>query len=325
MAFRLLVAFTLTFSLYTVSAQERTNPSNQTEELGKVSWFRDYDAALKAATKTKKPVLVLFQEVPGCATCRNYGNNVLSHPLMVEAIENLFVPLTIFNNKGGKDKEVLKKYEEPSWNNPVVRIVNSVGWDIVPRVAGNYSSLGLYSAMERALDNQKKEIPEYMRLLKADLLSANGDTVKEKYFKMYCFWSGEKHLGSADGVLSTKAGFMNGYEVVKVKYDSKKINESQLNNYARQAQISPIADNGAYRYSDKDHLFYLRKSPYQYLPLTELQKTRINSALGRGNSPVKFLSPKQIKWLDQLNQQGSKQLVLIDKDISTAWEMKNGE
>ena len=47
--------------------------------------------------------MLLFQEVPGCSTCRNYGHNVLSHPLMVEAIESLFVPLAIFNNKEGKE------------------------------------------------------------------------------------------------------------------------------------------------------------------------------------------------------------------------------
>lgn len=36
-----------------------------TPEIGKVSWKRDFDAALKEAGKSKKPVLLLFQEVPG--------------------------------------------------------------------------------------------------------------------------------------------------------------------------------------------------------------------------------------------------------------------
>ena len=74
--------------------------TEQSEELGQVHWYRSYDKALAVAAK----------EVPGCSTCRNYGHNVLSHPLMVEAIESLFVPLAIFNNKSGKDKNILDQY-----------------------------------------------------------------------------------------------------------------------------------------------------------------------------------------------------------------------
>tara|TARA_B110000240_G_C13366519_1_gene396358 strand:- start:435 stop:602 length:168 start_codon:yes stop_codon:yes gene_type:complete len=54
------------------------------------------------------------------------------------------------------------------------------------------------------------------------LVSTN---IKEKAFKMYCFWSGEKALGALDGVLSTQAGFSNHSEVVKVQYDSRLIQE----------------------------------------------------------------------------------------------------
>ena len=79
-------------------------------ELGQVNWLRDFDSAIKQAKNQDKPIFILFQEVPGCATCRNYGQNVLSHPLIVEAIESLFVPLAIYNNKRGKDAEVLRYY-----------------------------------------------------------------------------------------------------------------------------------------------------------------------------------------------------------------------
>ncbi|MEM7186864.1 MAG: thioredoxin family protein, partial [Bacteroidota bacterium] len=146
-------------------AQTRTNPANQDEELGKVSWLRDYETALQLSKQEGKPVLILFQEVPGCATCRNYGHNVLSHPLMTEAIENEFIPLAIFNNKKGKDLEVLRKYREPTWNNPVVRIVDHKGDNIVPRLASDYSAKGLYKAMERALVGEGIPIPEYMIIL----------------------------------------------------------------------------------------------------------------------------------------------------------------
>ena len=88
-------------------------PAQSPVELGDVRWGRDFDAALRQAEAKGKPVFLLFQEVPGCATCRNYGQNVLTHPLIVEAIEELFVPVAIYNNKDGKDAAVLKRYREP--------------------------------------------------------------------------------------------------------------------------------------------------------------------------------------------------------------------
>ncbi|MEM7087739.1 MAG: thioredoxin family protein, partial [Bacteroidota bacterium] len=91
--FRMLLLIMVMGSFQQINAQERTNALNQDEELGKVSWYRDYDQAIQQAKKQNKPVLILFQEVPGCATCRNYGHNVLSNPLMTEAIENEFIPL----------------------------------------------------------------------------------------------------------------------------------------------------------------------------------------------------------------------------------------
>ncbi len=38
---------------------------NEQVELGAVKWNRDLDAAKKKSAETGKPVLVLFQEVPG--------------------------------------------------------------------------------------------------------------------------------------------------------------------------------------------------------------------------------------------------------------------
>ncbi|MEM7260849.1 MAG: hypothetical protein AAF488_02595 [Planctomycetota bacterium] len=38
---------------------------SQPVELGVVRWHRDFDAAAEAAKKDGKPLLTLFQEVPG--------------------------------------------------------------------------------------------------------------------------------------------------------------------------------------------------------------------------------------------------------------------
>ena len=38
---------------------------DQAEELGQVQWRRDHEEAFGEARRTKKPLLLLFQEIPG--------------------------------------------------------------------------------------------------------------------------------------------------------------------------------------------------------------------------------------------------------------------
>lgn len=307
------------FSLISISAQEKTNPKDQDEELGKVSWYRDFDTAIALSKKENKPVLILFQEVPGCATCRNYGHNVLSNPLMTDAIQNEFIPLAIFNNKGGNDKKILQKYKEPSWNNPVVRIVNSNGDNLVPRVASDYSAKGLYNAMLKALQVSGQEIPEYVKLLGKELSAVHSEEIKETYYSMYCFWTGEKQLGANEGVLNTEAGFMKGREVVKVTYAPEIISDQTLASFAKQNKMSPITKDSSYHASEKDEDYYLQHSAYKYLPLSKLQRTKINAALGNQQSAEKYLSPTQCVWLQEL-QKSSSSKIRFNDDFKTSWE-----
>ena len=138
---------TILILLLPIMVSSQINPV----ELGDVHWLRSYDEAQMRSKKEGKPILILFQEIPGCETCRNYGSDVLTHPLLVEAIETEFVPLAIHNNKGGHDGEILKRFQEPAWNNPVVRVVDSEGSNILPRLSGNYSAAGLTGLMTNAL------------------------------------------------------------------------------------------------------------------------------------------------------------------------------
>ncbi|KAA1242600.1 VPGUxxT family thioredoxin-like (seleno)protein, type 2 [Aquimarina sp. RZ0] len=301
-------------------AQKVTNPNLQSEELGKVTWLRDYEIAIKLAKKEHKDVLLLFQEVPGCSTCRNYGHQVLSHPFMVEIIENSFVPLAIFNNKGGKDAQVLSKYKEPSWNNPVVRIIDEQGDNVINRISSDYSALGLFTGMKQALLKKGKKIPEYMNLLEQELTTV--DTEKA-YYKMYCFWTGEKQLGQLPSVLHTESGFINYSEVVEVTFDAKEITKKEMDTYARFNNMTPVSNEKSFRSSPKDIHYYLQHSKYKYLPLTTLQKTKINSALGGGKSTEHLLSPKQKKWLKSVTSYSE---ILFTTEFSKAWAiMENRE
>lgn len=301
------------------NAQTRTNPTSQPEELGTVSWYRNYEEALSASKKENKPVLILFQEIPGCATCRNYGNDVLSNPLLADAIGNEFIPLAIYNNKRGVDAEILKKYKEPSWNNPVVRIVNHGGSDIVPRVSGNYTARGLYAAMDLALRKEFIEIPAYFTLLGKELTATVGKT-KDAYYSMYCFWTGEKQLGAQEGVLNTEAGFMGGHEVVKVTYNEGEIAQNTLDAYAKSNRMKPIPQTASYRWSQRDEDYYLQHTDYKYLPLTPLQRTKINSALGNRKSGIEFLSPSQLQWLKRIQNKELQRKELSSINFKKAWK-----
>ena len=90
---------------------------------------------------------------------------MLSHPLLVEAIETEFVPVAVYNNIKGKDLAVLKRYGEPTWNNPVTRFVDAAGKDLIPRKDRVWSLAGTASRMVLALKAAKRPVPGYLQLL----------------------------------------------------------------------------------------------------------------------------------------------------------------
>ncbi len=309
--------------------------SNDPVELGKINWLRDYDAALTQSQETDKPVFILFQEVPGCSTCRNYGKDVLTHPFIVEAIEDNFVPLAIYNNKGGKDAAVLAAYNEPSWNNPVARIVDAEGKMISNRISGNYSKLAVVDAIIQTLTTERKDIPTYLSLFREELIAEAN--LAELSLSMFCFWSGEKELGAIPGVVSTEAGFMDGHEVVKVKYDEERTSAKSIIKKAAAKRCAdavyvkegpkkqfafkdiPVKKYRAYR-SDKETKYYLYKSPLRQVPMTELQALKVNRALATGSDPEEFLSPRQMMLLDKTLSQSSKKTTnRISHDFVKSW------
>ncbi len=305
------------FILSLLISMSLSGQDNNPVELGKIKWFRNYSEAIQKAQEEDKAIFLLFQEVPGCATCRNYGQNVLSNGLLVDAIENEFIPLAIYNNKGGHDKEVLELYNEPSWNNPVVRILNKNGDNLINRISGDYSIQAVTHGMLTALKKQKKEIPGYLNILNEEN-TAKQKNLSEEYYKMYCFWSGEGHLGGQEGVLETSPGFMNGYEVVKVIYDEKKLSKKKLDSYAKEASCTPV-QSSKFR-EDKDPQYYLKRTIYKHLPLTSMQRTKMNSALASNKDPELFLSPKQLEWLQNIKTSKKENYPLrYTRDFEKEW------
>lgn len=274
-------------------------PDNQVSfrehpELGEVSWLRDFAHGLAEASKQRKPVLLLFQEVPGCSTCVNFGQDVLAHPLMVELIAGHFIPVAIFNNHPGKDAEILRRFGEPSWNNPVVHFLGPDGTELVPKLADRYDALGLHEKITAVLEGLGDDVPGYFRLLGRDLLVETG-FANSAVYTTPCFWSGETSLAQHPAVVTTEAGWIDGEEVVRVDFDPRVASRSELDGYARTEGFGPL--EGSLFRSDDEPQFYLRKHAARHLPLTPAQRTRINLAVPYRTPLADLLSPQQCAWL----------------------------
>ena len=153
------------------------------EELGTILWLRDLGKAEIISERTSKPILILFQEVPGCATCQRFGKEVLSDPFITEIIETRFIPLCIYNNNpGSEDEKVLKQFGERSWNNPVLRVIDYEGNDWLPRHADAYSPAQVSAFLDRTFKVMAKPIPaffeNYLEGLSADM---TGTTSTESF------------------------------------------------------------------------------------------------------------------------------------------------
>ena len=299
----------------------------QPRELGRIKWMRGFDIAARRAEREGKPLLVLFQEVPGCHTCLTYGDKVLSHPLIIDAAQMLFIPVAIYNNIKGDDEKTLTSFKEPAWNNPVVRVMTHDRKPLASRVTEDYTVLGIASAMTDALGKANRAVPEYLALLVEELDAAKRGTERAT-FVMHCFWEGEGALGNVPGVVSTMAGFMGKDEIVEVLFDPKAVSFDALFGKARSmkcadkvfartdAQLAAargelgdkaIRSNVDAR-PDRDPKYYLAQTTFRHVPMTELQAMRVNAAIPAKKDPKHYLSPGQLRLL-----------AAVEKSPSAAW------
>lgn len=291
----------------------------QPRELGTVSWARDLDMVLTQAKRKNTPVMVIFTEVPGCKTCVDYGQEVLAHPLIAEAIQTLFDPIAVFNNVKGPDEEYLRAFEEPAQNNPVIRIIDADRKPLASRIADDFSPAGIVGAMTTALKKTGREIPGYLRLLEEEAL-ARAASPERAVFAMGCFWEGEGKLGALTGVVETRIGTMKGREVVEVTFDPRRISFETLvkkamemkcaddvftRTDAQQTVAAKLARDNAVRTDEemkpeKEQKHHLFATPYRFLPMTLIQATRVNAALANNQDPAPHLSPRQLELLAKI-------------------------
>lgn len=252
-------------------------------ELGAVHFERDRARAFALAREKNLPVLMLFTEVPGCSTVNGYAREALSNPLLAEAAETLFVPLAIFNNLGGDDARALAQYDEPAWNNPVVRLLSPTGEALVPRLTHERGAQGLQQAMVAALAALGRPVPAWLTLA-APAAAATAT------FQMGCFWEGEARLGGLPGVSSSRTGYLGSGEVVELAVDGP---QALARVEAQAKALGYLPRSGALVPSPRDDQKQLEGTRYARLPLTPAQKSHVNAAVGRGEDPSPLLSPRQ--------------------------------
>lgn len=231
---------------------------------------------------------------------------------MVEAIESEFVPVLVYNNRGGADAELLREFGEPSWNYPVVRFLNSGKKDIIPRQDGIWSLDGVAARMVKALSAAGRPAPEYLEALAGAKLAADPAEVA---FAMFCYWTGEYRLGGLEGVIATEAGWLGGREVTRVVWDRSVLSFERLLAEAAKYDCADavftvdqrdkrVAQKGRLRVGALDESYRRAKlsdqkrqisgTPFEKLNLSAVQATKIN-ALARANpqAALKWLSPQQ--------------------------------
>ena len=287
-------------------------------EVGNVAWGRNFKDALKQSQITGKPVFVLFQEVPGCHGCKKFGQTVLVDPLIVEAIEDEFIPILVYNNRGGKDAEILKRYREPSWNFQVIRFLNEKGEDIIPRKDKVWTKAGVVDRMIGVLQKSGREVPLYLK----GVQYSNVNSLEQAAFAMHCYWTGELKLGGVEGVVKTEAGWYESREVTRVWYNPSEISLNSLISKAAKVDCadkvfipkpklvgaemintlrlkSAVFDLNSYRKAKaSDQKKQIQGSKLLQLGLSDFQLTKVNAYARRNKEKMfKYLSPRQRKLL----------------------------
>jgi peptide methionine sulfoxide reductase MsrA len=272
-----------------------------------------------------KPVLVLFQEVPGCSGTQEFGKEILSNPLMVEAIESEFIPMLIYNNRVGRDAELLARYHEPAWNYQVIRFLDGSGKDIIPRRDRIWTLGAVARRMGKALKKTGNNVPLYLQGL---ALENDNPEIKAATFAMFCFWTGEMNLGGLEGVVNTEAGFYGGREVTRVWYDEGLISFGELirkaaeNDFTNAVYVQTdkereklngitelriqtyLFDIQQYRKADiSDQKKQIQGSLFMHLDLTRFQLTKVNAFAHKNREKaLEHLSPRQTARFRMLSQ-----------------------
>ena len=280
-----------------------------------------FEEAKEEAKSYEKPILIVFQEIPGSAECLEFGRTTLSHPLLVEAAEELFITMVVNSvSTSGGESEVLKRYHEQHLNCPVVRIVNEKGQDLVLRLEDEEcTTSGIAKAMAKALERTKQTVPEYLKLLGSDEFSSlhsrkhhhsrTKTRLRHATMEVADLVQAELEFAEMNGVLATEIGQVGSHQVIKVVYNSKTVSfrrvvrrglfvcevlgvfyETEDEKIEAQAELDKFGATSTVLHllapktklkPHNDGKHYILQNQMRNVPLTRLQASKINLALSQ--------------------------------------------
>ena len=320
------------------------------EEVGGIRYqFACLEDALMEARTSQKPVLCIEVHIPGNVTI---GREVLSHPLIVEAAETLFVPVQCRQANVSINVAGQIPYT-------TVRLLDDSGVDLVKPIKGKRISVAsVASAMIEAMNacDLTVRVPTYLTLLNEEHSGRRWEgptnclhrTDRQAVFGMTCPRQGEVMFARLNGVLSTRAGYYQGNHVVQVTYDTTRLSYCSLVQHVLQAypmatifytsneerivgviqrqrhnavraDIAEFQETIMNKSVDPKH--FLRTTMLRFVPLTDLQSTRANMhvSLGAFNEAMHLLSPRQGQILMRAIQNPNKRKEVVDVPIISAW------
>ncbi|MFT4761332.1 MAG: hypothetical protein ACI9XO_001688 [Paraglaciecola sp.] len=142
-------------------------------------------------------------------------------------------------------------------------------------------------------------------------------------------------------MVSTQPGFMGGREVVTVAFNPEIVAFEDIlttaqnshcadyvyakNDAQKMAAKKLVSDNKVTSTSkfrlDKNPKYYLSKTHYQYVPMTDLQAMKANVLVGKRQLPDAVLSPRQMEFANFIAKNKSlKWTSVINMSFEKAWE-----
>ncbi|KAI2513497.1 peptide-methionine (S)-S-oxide reductase [Fragilaria crotonensis] len=331
---------------------------NKNEELGRLNFKHDassFHRALEVSRYTEKPVLLIFQATHGAPDAVAMGTSVLSHPLLIEAAESLFIAVFIdIAGTSSDDAQLLARYHENRHHDTVVRIVNYKGRDLAVKLEGSRCSVGnIARAMREALERKTLKVPTYLRLLEEERRAlidvpskAVRTTAKVIVFTTKATKKAEVGFGELNGVIAVECGKISGNRAVKVTYDPEVIDckavflhaifhvyvesvywtdmhqmmsvQSQLLKVDDPPLLEELGSTPFTRGKDPKH--FLRTTLLKYVPLTSLQALKANLAISKDQNELvdDLLSPRQLAIFNAVETKPPGRET-VDVPISDAW------
>ena len=159
----------------------------------------------------------------------------------------------------------------------------------------------------------------YADLVRGELASVPRRQVAT--FSMPCFWAGEAHFGSLDGVYRTTPGYLNGKEVVRVEYDPAVTSYDALLAAPDTAadrpglcrwdatRVAASKLDPTFKPDDEFPAWFLRQADgLKFVPMTPAQTARIDGLVHAELPYEQLLSPGQRALLAK-----------VRRDLDGAW------